>query len=89
MRRAVPILVIVVGAFALAFRLRSNSSSPTSAEDRITKLRKLVVDQEEESAKAVANYRPKMQARIDDLNISVADLLRNLPGVVQVDVQNS
>lgn len=91
MRRgaALPVLAMLAGFVALVW-LSGNrqSSSPPSAndEDRIPKLTKLVADQEKESAQAVADYQPKAQARIDDLDISVDDLLRQLPGVVQVEV---
>jgi hypothetical protein len=44
------------------------------------------VDQEERSAQAVAAYQPKTTARIDDLSTSVPDLLRQLPGMVQVEI---
>ena len=65
------------------------SSLPTPGlkhKDRIPKLTKAVAEQEEESAQAVANYQPKTEARIDALDISVVDLLRQVPGVVQVEV---
>jgi hypothetical protein len=66
---------------------RQNSQRPPfKTDNRIPKLKKLVADQEAESAQAVVKYHPKNQARIDDLGISAADLLRQLPGVVQVDI---
>jgi hypothetical protein len=45
-----------------------------------------VDEQERESAQAVAKYQPKNLDRIDDLGISAVDLLRHLPGVVQVEI---
>jgi hypothetical protein len=54
--------------------------------DRIPELTKLVSDQAEESARAVATYHPKTAARIDDLDTPVVELLRQLPGVSQVEV---
>lgn len=92
MRRAIPILVVAFGIVALAFWLKGNSGSPTSSptpatiENRIPKLKKQIAEQEVESAQAVAKYAPKSNARIDDLNSPVVDLLRNLPGVVQVEI---
>jgi|GEM_PF-1343031 len=92
MRRVVPLLVIVFGAVALAFWLKGNSGSPTSSpspvttEDRIPKLKKQIAGQEAESSEAVAKYAPTIKTRIDDLGLPVGDLLRGLPGVVQVEV---
>jgi hypothetical protein len=89
MRRAVPILVIVFVAVALLFWLKGNTGSPPVAnvpiKDRIPKLKKQVADQEAESELAVINYVPKVNFRIDDLGSPAVDLLRNLPGVVQVE----
>jgi len=45
-----------------------------------------VAEEEEESAQAVANYRPKSKSRIGDLTVSVEGILRQLPGVVRVEV---
>lgn len=94
MRRAVPILVVVGGIVALAFWPKGNSGSntpqpdaaPAKIENRIPKLKKRIAEQEVESAQAVAKYVPMTKARIDDLGFPVVDLLRQLPGVVQVDV---
>ncbi len=92
MRRAVPILVVVFVAVALTCWLKGRTGSPTSSpasvmtEDRIPKLKKQIAEQEVESAQAVAKYAPTKQTRIDDLDSPVADLLRELPGVVQVEV---
>ncbi len=93
MRRAGPVLVIVcvAAAVALAFWLRGNSGSPSSpstpvtTKDRIQKLKKQIAEQEAESTQAVADYAPASKVRIDDHNSSVADLLRQLPGVVHVE----
>jgi hypothetical protein len=92
MRRAiVPILVAAaIVAIALFFprdnqRRQEPTDPPPAAEDRIPKLTKLVAEQEEESAQAVAKYKPKIQARIDKLDSPVVDLLRQLPGVVHVE----
>lgn len=92
MRRVLPFLVIVIAAVALAFWLKGRSGSPTSSpapvttEDRIPKLKKQIAEQEEESAQAVAKYAPAIKTRIDDLDSPVVDLLRGLPGIVQVEV---
>lgn len=84
--------MIVFGAVALAFWLKGNSGSPTSSsvpvttEDRILKLKKQIAEQEVESSEAVAKYAPTIKTRIDDLDSPVVQLLRGLPGGVQVEV---
>ena len=85
MSRAIVALVLFTGVVALAVYLYVGRPLPLTGE-RIPALNKLVAEQEEESAQAVANYRPSNKARIDDLDVSVVDLLRQLPGVVQVEV---
>src|SRR4051794_26741734 len=92
MRRVVPLLLIVFGAVALAFWLKGNSGSPTSSpspvvtEDRIPKFKKQIAEQEVESAEAAAKYAPTIKARIDDFDSPLVELVRGLPGVVQVEV---
>jgi hypothetical protein len=92
MRRVLPFLMIVTAAVALAFCLRVRSGSPTSSpapvttEDRIPKLRKLIAEQEVESAQAVAKYAPTTNTQINNVGSPVIDLLRGLPSVVQVEV---
>jgi hypothetical protein len=92
MRRAVPILVIVFTAAALTIWLKGNPGSPTSSPpsiptvDRIPNLKKQIAEQDAESALAVAKYAPATKPRIDDLGSPVVELLRSLPGVVQVEV---
>jgi hypothetical protein len=56
------------------------------AENTAPQLQKLVAEQEEESAEAVAKYQPEVEARIDDLGIQAEGILRQLPRVVQVEV---
>ena len=89
MRRGTAVLALafLAGSVALAVWLYGNRQPRQQRPivDRRPDLRKLVAEQEAESAQAVANYRPKTQARIDDLDIAVVDLLRQLPGVVQVE----
>lgn len=41
---------------------------------------------EKETASALASYTPKTPGRIDDLAVAAADILRQLPDVVQVDI---
>jgi len=93
MRRKGAVLVTAVGVLAaglvLYFHRNNAPQPPAKIDDRIPLLTKLVAEQEVESAEAVANYCPKTPARIDDLTASAADLLRQLPGAVQVEVSDS
>lgn len=90
MRKAVGILVVLIGAVALAFFLKGNSRTvtptPTAIENRIPTLKKRLAEQEKEVERAVAAYSPKPNSRIDDLSVPAAETLRGLPGVVQVEV---
>jgi len=88
LRKVVGILVVVIGAVALAFFLKGNSrtATPTAIENRIPKLKKRLAEREKEIERAVAAYSPKANFRIDDLSSPADELLRGLPGVVQVEV---
>jgi hypothetical protein len=93
MRRAVvPLLVIVIGAVALAFWSRGKSGNPSPpdaplvTEEPVPKIKDRSDDQDAELSHVVACYRPTTQARIDDSGTAVVDLLRGLPGVVRVEV---
>ena len=90
MRKAVGILVVVIGAVALAFFLKGNSRTatptPTAIENRIPKLQKRLADRKKEIEGAVDAYSPKANSRIDDLSVPAAEILRGLPGVVQVEM---
>lgn len=91
-RRSILILLIVFGAAALTIWLKGNPGSSTSSPpsiptvDRIPNLKKQIAEQDAESAQAVAKYAPVTKHRIDDLRSPVVELLRSLPGVVQVEV---
>jgi len=90
MKRATAIVVVaaLIGSATLAGWLVSRpQSSPQpsiQSENRIPTLTALVANQETESAQAVANYRPKIQTRLADIEVPVLDSLRQLPGVVDV-----
>jgi len=88
-RSAVRVVVILIGSVALVIYLNRTSQPQRQQQtivDRRPELRKLVAMQEAESAQAITNYQPKTTARIDDLNIPATEILRPLPGVVQVEV---
>src|SRR5262249_17434730 len=55
-------------------------------QSRLPELRRMVERQEKESAEAVASSSPTTTARLDDLTASAELLLRQLPGVVRVEV---
>src|ERR1035438_3660945 len=93
MRRAVVPLVVLVGIFAIAVdcprnnrRRREPEQPPVTIENRIPRLKMQIAEQEKQSAQAVVKYACTTKTRIDDLDSPVVDLLRQLPGVVQVDV---
>lgn len=48
-------------------------------------LKRLVAEEEERAAKLVADYTPSTPGQIDDLSAPAADLLRQLPGVADVE----
>jgi hypothetical protein len=81
-------LLGLVALGVLAFYLLFKNPPPPggSSENRLTMLRGTVEQQEKESAAAAASYAPKVTARLDDLTASAEFVLRQLPGVVQVDV---
>jgi hypothetical protein len=64
----------------------SKSGREPAAEDRILRLERQVEPQRKASAQAVAGYAPKLAGRLDDLAVPAADLLRQLPGVADVEV---
>jgi hypothetical protein len=55
------------------------------SEGELEALEQQVAKQETASAQAVAEYRPVIPGRIDDLESPAAEILRQLPGVVQVE----
>jgi hypothetical protein len=70
------------------FRLfKDLPDSPTPNPTNIPALAALAEQADEETQKAVANYTPKLSAKLDDLSITAADLLKELPGVEKVEVK--
>lgn len=86
MRRTGVVLVGLLVGIVYVNNQKPAPSIPASTEDRRPKLKELVARQQKESAQAVAAYLPKIKTRINDLDSQVADLLRQLPGVVEVEV---
>lgn len=84
--------LMMLGLLALAVLashfLRTSTEQPANAKikNRLPELRSLVEQQEKESAEAVAAFAPKSLSRLDDLTISAEAILRQLPGVVKVEV---
>ena len=83
------LLVATSGLFSLVMGCGLNAATPPASstpEDIISKLKRQITEQENESAQAVANYVPTINAKNDDLESPVVDVLRSLPGVAQVEV---
>jgi hypothetical protein len=64
----------------------SKSGQEPAVEGHILRLERQVESQRNASAQAVADYAPKLAGRLDDLTIPAANLLRQLPGVADVEV---
>ena len=81
--------MVVIGAVALALFLKGNSRTttppPAAIENRIPKLKQRLTEREKEIEQTVASYAPKSNGQIDDLNAPADEILRGLPGVVQVE----
>jgi hypothetical protein len=77
----------VLGLLALAALATHFFRKPSpQTTSRLPVLRNLVEQQENESAAALAAYTPKVRARLDDLAAPAGEILRQLPGVVKVEV---
>jgi hypothetical protein len=81
-------LLGLVALAVLAFYLLFKEPPPPGgiSDNRLTRLRAMVERQEKESTEAATSYAPKVTARLDDLTASAESVLRQLPGVVQVEV---
>src|SRR5262245_23603232 len=83
MTRHFCIAILAALAGAAAGCSRGGDSQP--AEGRLSRLQAEVERQREASAKGLAGYAPKVRGRLDDLTTPAAHLLRQLPGVVEVE----
>jgi hypothetical protein len=65
----------------------SRTPEPRTREggNRILEFRRLVAEEEGRPAKVVADYTPSTLGRIDDLSVPATDLMRQLPGVVEIE----
>ena len=82
------LLLIGFGCLAIYLWLRSEKSTdllPKEIVVRIPDLKRQVEEEQKRATKAVADYRPRTPGRIDDLATPAAELLRQLPGVVEVE----
>jgi hypothetical protein len=82
-------LLAIAGLIALASYFRHMPSRPiddSTAEGRLRQLKEPVEQQEYESKQAVVSYFPKTTARLDDIAAPVAEALRQLPGVSNVEI---
>ena len=85
MQRATIGLMLLI-AFTGCSRPTPPASPALTEEDVVEALQRQVAEQEVASAQAVANYVSKITTQFDDLDSPVDELLRQLPGVVQVEV---
>jgi len=60
--------------------------APPASTPKLADLQAQVERQRRVSDQAVASYTPRVAGRIDDLSVPAADLLRQLPGVAEVEV---
>src|SRR5262249_3975930 len=89
-----PLLPLVVAFSAaavavLAGRDGGGDDLLGQTRQRIAQLQAAVEEQRTASERAVTEYKPKGPGRLDDLTASAEALLRQLPGVVQVDTSAS
>src|SRR5437870_4383485 len=79
------VLTLGLLAAAVLFFVFRQKDAPdlSNVKDRIRELKRSV---EKESANAEITYNPKMKGQIDGLDVSVQEILRQLPAVVQVEV---
>ena len=70
----------------LAAGCSSGKPTPKASADRIKALEAQVEAQRVSSEKALADYRPKVQGRLENVGGAAPVLLRQLPGVAQVEV---
>jgi hypothetical protein len=80
-----PFCSVVLAALACAAAGCSRAPESPPAEERLSRLEGEAERQRDASAKAAADYAPKVPGRLDDLTAPAADLLRQLPGVVEVE----
>ncbi len=91
LKRAVLFLALAgCAAVATGWWLESRRSPQPQSDEigvRIPELNRLVAEEEAKAPKVVADYTPGTSSRIDDLSAPAACLLRQLPGVVEVDAR--
>jgi hypothetical protein len=69
-----------------AFGCSEKRPRPTVLEPRLARLERQAAEQREATDAAVRSYAPRAKDRLDDLTAPAADLLRQLPGVAEVEV---
>jgi hypothetical protein len=83
----VAFLAVAVGVLVCRLAQRDGGSDLLGqTRQRIARLKAAVEEQRSSSEQAVAEYKPKVPGRLDDLTTSAEALLRQLPGVVQAEV---
>jgi hypothetical protein len=77
---------VALFVWRLAQRDGSGDDLLGQARQRIARLEAAVEEQRTASEQAVVQYKPKVAGRLDDLSTPAEALLRQLPGVAQVEV---
>src|SRR5262245_38735371 len=83
-RLRIPGVALLLAAVAAVWLLL-RGGDPHPITTRIPELEAQLEQVEGETEKAVADYQPTTADRIDDLTISAASLLKQLPGVAKVE----
>jgi hypothetical protein len=79
------VLAVAAGAWYWT-SWRKSDSALSSLRQRVAELRGRIEKERVAAAEAVEKDQPQDTGRVDDLGRPVADLLRQLPGVVSVEV---
>src|SRR4051812_21142203 len=82
------LLICLLAAGGIAAYLLSPRSAPINAA-KLDELRRELAQKERDSSFAVWRFVPKIVGRIDDLNLPADEILRSLPGVVDVKIHRT
>jgi hypothetical protein len=84
---AVWFLGLLTLAVLASYFLHTTPPTPDrTSQNRLPELRRMVEEQEKESAEATTAYMPTTTTRLGDLTASPEPVLQNLPGVVHFEV---
>jgi hypothetical protein len=80
------VLLLGLGLGLTVFLARRHWADQEAARLAVAKLDQGIFQPDRQADAAVAAYRPAIAGRIDDLSIDAASILRQLPGVIRVEV---